>query len=150
VLNEVSVQLAELPRLKPRKLRALWQDLFGGPAHPKIRRDLMIPILAYRLQERAYGGLKPSIRKRLAKLATELVENPKAGLAQTPRIKTGTKLIREWQAQHHEVIVLDGGFEYLGCRYDSLSEIARRITGTRWSGPLFFGLKSQRKARLSQ
>jgi hypothetical protein len=148
--NEISTKLAELPHLKPPKLRALWQELFGRPAHPKIRRDLMVPILAYRLQERAYGGLKPSIRKRLAKLAAELVENPKAGLTQAPRIKSGTKLIREWQGQHHEVLAVEDGFEYRGHRYDSLSEIAREITGTRWSGPAFFGLRHSRKDRATQ
>ena len=145
--NEISAKVAELPHLDPPKLRALWQELFGRPAHPKIRRDLMIPILAYRLQEKAYGGLKPSIRKRLAKLAGELVENPKAGLAQVPRIKSGTKLIREWKGEHHEVLVVDRGFEYHGNSYSSLSEIAREITGTRWSGPAFFGLRHSQKDR---
>jgi Protein of unknown function (DUF2924) len=91
-----------------------------------------------------------SIRKRLGKLAVELEENPKAGMATSPRIKAGTKIIREWQGQHHEVIVVANGFDYRGNRYASLSEIAREITGTGWSGPLFFGLKSSRKARMNQ
>ena len=67
--NEISAKLEELLRLRTAKLRVLWQELFDKPVHPKLRREMMIPILAYRIQENAYGGLKPSTRKRLYKLA---------------------------------------------------------------------------------
>jgi Protein of unknown function (DUF2924) len=145
--TDISAEIKELPRLRTRQLRTLWEELFAKPPHPKLRRDLMIPILAYQIQENAYGGLKPSTRKRLEKLAEELERNPKAELQPVLRIKSGTKLIRHWQGRRHEVLANDEGFDYRGKRYRSLSEIAREITGTRWSGPLFFGLKRNRESR---
>lgn len=145
--DEISAKLQELPHLRTSKLRVLWQELFAKPVHQKLRRDLMIPILAYRIQEKAYGGLKPSTRKRLQKLAAELETNPKARLQPSRRLKTGIKLIRQWQGETHEVLVVDRGFNYRNKRYASLSEIARQITGTHWSDPLFFGLKQPRDAR---
>jgi hypothetical protein len=148
--TEISTKLQELPRLPKPELRALWQELFARSAHPKLRRTLMIPILAYRIQEQAYGGLKPSTHKRLQKLASELAKNQKAPLLLTPQLKPGTKLLRQWQGEMHEVLVADESFEYRGQRYESLSEIARQITGTRWSGPLFFGVKQGQKARPAQ
>jgi hypothetical protein len=148
--TEISTKLQELPRLPKPELRALWQELFARPAHPKLRRTLMIPILAYCLQEQAYGGPTPSTRQRLQKLAANLEQDRKAPLLLTPQLKTGTKLLRQWQGEMHEVLVADEGFEYRGKRYESLSEIARQITGTRWSGPLFFGLKKGQKARSAQ
>jgi Protein of unknown function (DUF2924) len=143
---EIETKLQELPHLPKPELRALWQELFARPAHPRLRRNLMIPILAYRMQERAHGGLKPSTLRRLQKLAANLEQNRKAPLLLTPQLKPGTKLLRQWQGGMHEVLVADEGFEYRGKRYESLSEIARQITGTRWSGPLFFGVKRSRNA----
>jgi hypothetical protein len=110
----------------------------------------MIPILAYRLQEKAYGGLKASTRKRLMRLAADLERDPQAQPSPAQRIKAGTKLIREWRGETHEVTVIDRGFEYRGKQWDSVSEIAREITGSRWSGPLFFGLKQPQTARTSK
>lgn len=145
--SEVSAKVKELPGLKTHQLRELWLELFAKAPHPKLRRDLMIPILAYQIQENVYGGLKPSTRKRLEKLAAELDRNPNAELQTTRQIKAGTKLIRHWQGHRHEVLASDEGFDYRGKRYRSLSEIAREITGTRWSGPLFFGLKQARESK---
>ena len=148
--TEVSTKLQELPRLPKPALLALWQELFAKPAHPKLRRNLMIPILAYHMQEQVYGGLKPATRKNLQKLAVALEQNRKNPFPLAPQLRAGTKLLRQWQGEMHEVLVVEEGFEYRGKRYESLSEIAREITGTRWSGPLFFGLKPPRKARLNQ
>jgi hypothetical protein len=148
--TEIRTQLHQLPRLPKPELRALWQDLFARPAHPRLRRNLMIPILAYRLQEKAYGGLKSSTHKRLQKLAVELKQNCQAPPPVAPQLKAGTKLLRQFQGEMHEVLVGDEGFEYRGKRYQSLSEIARQITGTRWSGPVFFGVKHSQKARSAQ
>ena len=145
--NEISAKVKELPRLRTPQLRELWQELFAKPPHPKLRRDMMIPILAYQIQENAYGGLKASTRKRLQKLAEELDRSSNAELKSAPQIKPGTKLVRVWQGRRHEVLAADDGFDYRGKRYRSLSEIAREITGTRWSGPLFFGLKQTRQSR---
>ena len=134
-------EISRLPTLSRADLLSLWRELFRQPAHPKLRRDLIVPILAYKLQEKAYGGLKPSTRRRLREIAEELERDPQAHIRSKPSIKPGTKLIRQWQDQTHEVLVTREGFEYAGRQYRSLSEIARQITGTRWSGPAFFGLK---------
>ena len=144
--NEISAKVKELPRLRTPQLRELWQELFAKPPHPKLRRDMMIPILAYQIQENAYGGLKASTRKRLQKLAEDFDRSPNLEL-KVQQIKPGTKLIRHWQGRRHEVRAIEEGFDYLGKRYRSLSEVAREITGTRWSGPLFFGLKRARQSR---
>ena len=148
--TEISTRLQELPHLPKAELLALWQELFAKPPHPLLRRNLMIPILAYRLQEQAYGGLNPSTRKRLHKLGAQLEENQKAPLPLLPQLRPGTKLLRQFQGEIHDVLVVNEGFEYRGKHYQSLSEIAREITGTRWSGPLFFGLKQSQKARSAQ
>jgi hypothetical protein len=131
-----------LPEFSKSKLSSLWRELFGRVAPSGLRRQLMIPILAYRMQERAYGGLKPSTLKRLHKHAHTLEKNPSAALIGIPRIRPGTRLIRDWRGDVHEVLVDDSAYEYRGKRFASLSEIARHITGTRWSGPLFVGVKT--------
>jgi hypothetical protein len=104
-------------------------------------------LLAYKLQEQAYGGLKPEVKRRLRELAAGFNRNPrKAGgkFTDSIRIKPGTRLIRQWENKTHQVTVGEAGFEYNGECYKSLSVIARLITGTRWSGPLFFGLRGRR------
>jgi hypothetical protein len=148
--TEMSTKIQQLPHLAKPQLLALWQELFAKPPHPRLRRELMVPILAYRIQENAYGGLKLSTRKRLQKLAQEVTRNREAPLQIMPQLKRGTKLLRQWQGELHEVMVADDGFGYRSKRYRSLSEIAREITGTRWSGPAFFGLKQSQKRGASQ
>jgi hypothetical protein len=147
--TEINRQLDELPHLGKAQLQALWQQLFGKPAHPLLRRNLMVPILVYRMQEQAYGGLKASTYKCLQKLVAEFAQSRKSAPL-TPQFEAGSKLLRQWQGEMHEVVVVEEGFEYRGDRYESLSEIARQITGTRWSGPAFFGLKTASKGRTSQ
>ena len=103
----------------------------------------MIPFLAYRIQENAYGGLKLSTRSELRRIARGIENLSSSGAKmRQPRIKPGTQIIRQWHGETHEVVVTKLGFEYRRARYNSLSEIARKITGTRWSGPAFFGLKT--------
>jgi hypothetical protein len=140
-------EISKLPILSRADLLTLWRELFAQPAHPKLRRDLMIPVLAYRLQEKAYGGLKPSTRRRLRTIAEKLKRDSQAQIRSKPSIKPGTKLIRQWQNETHEIMVSNEGFEYRGRQYGSLSEIARLITGTRRSGPAFFGLKQLQNKR---
>jgi hypothetical protein len=141
---DLEAQLSRLPSLETCELRKLWRELFQNPPHPKLRRELLIPILAYRLQEKALGGMKPSIARRLRTIADELASgrrNPRnSQLAPRP----GTRMVRQWQGKLHEVVTLESGYSYEGQKYTSLSEIARAITGTRWSGPAFFGLKKRR------
>jgi hypothetical protein len=109
-----------------------------------MRRDFMIPILAYRIQEQAFGSLSPRARKRLEELARQIESSPSRSISDRPALKPGTRLVRQWGNHVHLVNVESKGFEYKGSRYRSLSEIAHVITGTKWSGPLFFGLKSKK------
>lgn len=139
---DVKDRLALLPKMGRAELLALWSELYKQPPPPQLRRGLLIKFLAYRIQEQAYGGLSPATRKRLRELAHKFERDPNAEIAGAPRIKPGTRLIRDWGGKTYHVTVLDNGYEYAGQRYSSLSEIARLITGTRWSGPLFFGLKN--------
>lgn len=131
--------------MERKALHALWQQLFGKPPNPSLRREVLIPILAYRLQEVSCGGIKASLERRLG----ELVISGPSGRQNNSllRPKSGTQFVREWQGKLHEVAVLPNGYEYNDQTYGSLSEIARTITGTRWSGPAFFGLHPRTKER---
>src|SRR5206468_814524 len=98
------------------------------------------------MQEVALGGLRPEPQRQLRQIAQELKQTGGVAKRFRPQPKPGTRLIREWQGRTHEVLVLDDGFSWQGAQYRSLSAIARKITGTAWSGPLFFGLKQNRSA----
>lgn len=127
-------------------LHKLWQEVFDSPPHPKLRREILMKILAYRIQEKAFGGLKASTNRRLKAIAENVVGG-KRGIGPAPiGPRPGTRLVRQWQGNLHEVVVLDAGFSYRDRTYRSLSEIAREISGTRWSGPAFFGT-TKRKAK---
>jgi len=139
--------ISELPALDRSKLHRIWQELFPQPAPARLRREWLVRILAYRIQERLYGELKPELQRELIRVGQALERNPNAANF-TPN-QAGTQFVREWNGVSHTVTSADDGrYEYRGKRYKSLSEIARLITGTRWSGPLFFGRrKKQRGAR---
>lgn len=137
--------LATLPDLPSKTLKERWTEHYGAPPPTRLGRALMIRAIAYRLQENVHGGMKPVTRRGL----TRAVEAITAGRAPTPpraRIKPGTRLLREWQGVTHEVIVLETGVQYRGKSWASMSAVAREITGTRWSGPLFFGLRTRNDA----
>jgi hypothetical protein len=136
--------LEQLPTMERNELLKLWRDLFGPVPSPSLRREMLIPILAYRIQEKAFGGLKESTVRKLRELADERIDGE--SLVQNGlRPKIGTRYVREHAGKLHDVTVLEAGYEYEGTTHRSLSEIARAITGTKWSGPAFFGLK--RRAR---
>jgi hypothetical protein len=120
------------------------EAVFGSNPPAKVRPSLMIQTIARRLQEQALGALKPSTQRLLQKVAEDAGAGRKAptnGKGVRPRV--GTVLVREWHGTKHQVNVVKDGFVYRSKRYGSLSQIARTITGTQWSGPLFFGLKSR-------
>jgi hypothetical protein len=142
--SEVSDAVKALPQMTREQLLAAWQQHFGKPAPPGVRRELLVPMIAYRIQENAYGGLPESTRAKLREIALSLEGNRKPHAMLLQRYKPGTRLIREWGGRRHEVRILEKGFEYQGKHYDSLSVIARTITGTPWSGPVFFGLKKSK------
>jgi hypothetical protein len=146
--DSIEKQLEGLPSLSRGDLAQLWQKLLSSAPDSKIRRPAMIRFLAYRIQELVHGSLSASSERRLRQLAEALAGNRNRQASR--KIQSGTRLVREWQNQVHLVNVEPKGYEYRGARYQSLSEIARLITGTRWSGPLFFGLKNQPDSRTAK
>ena len=139
--SQITDQIAKLSVLSRSALLDLWQELYRKPAPRGIRREILVPFLAYKIQEHAQGGLKPTTLAELRRIARALERNRLSnGPVVRTRIKTGTRLFREWRGRTHEVFVTESGYEYRRVGYRSLSEIARKITGTRWSGPAFFGL----------
>jgi hypothetical protein len=146
--DSVLAQLAALPAKTTPELKQLWRELYDREP-PSFNRHFLVKRLAYRTQELAYGGL--SVRAE-AKLSALIEEEDRRLKGKQPVRKgdrpiAGTRLIREWQGVEHCATVLDDGFEYQGRRYKSLSAIARAITGTRWNGPLWFGLRNHRSAK---
>jgi len=139
--KDIGAQLREFGELRRQDIETLWAELYGCTLNALSRREVVVLLLAYRLQEKAYGGLSSTTRKRLRTIAAQIEADPDAAFLDVPRIKPGARLIREWQGETYTVTVTEDGFAYNGKRFKSLSEIARLITGTRWSGPLFFGLK---------
>jgi hypothetical protein len=137
-------RLSDLCELDRVALCDLWKQLFDASPPVKLRRDLMIPILAYRIQEKTFGSLKAGTRNRLRQLAEGFARDPAQAVSSKLTLKPGTRLVREWRDEVHLVNVEANGYEYKGGRYKSLSQIARLITGTRWSGPLFFGINGDR------
>ncbi|MGE0666120.1 MAG: DUF2924 domain-containing protein [Sphingomonadales bacterium] len=134
--DDVGRQLAELEALDAKALRVRWKDLFDCPPPKWMQRELLLHAVAYRVQERALGGLKASTRRKLRQL-TEATTAPRRA---APKLQPGSQLMREWNNELHCVDIVEAGFVWRGRTYRSLSSIAREITGTRWSGPRFFGL----------
>lgn len=144
--HDVEARLAEVPELSRAALCDLWKGHFGTSPPAQLRRDLMIPILAHRIQEKAFRSISAGTRNRLRQLAEGFANNSENVVSLKPTLKPGTRLVREWRDEVHLVNVEANGYEYKGGRYKSLSQIARLITGTRWSGPLFFGINGDRSA----
>ena len=129
--------LADLPVIS---LRARWRELFKVEPAARLSRDLLCRAIAHRLQESSQGGLSKKARRQITKHIKELADHGAISVPIRPDLKPGTKLIREWRGRTHQVEVLVDGFTWEGNCYRSLSQIAREITGTRWSGPRFFGV----------
>ena len=145
LVDPIPARLAALKSAPPSDLKQEWRELFET-APPPFNRRYLESRLAYRIQELAYGGLKPETTRRLERLGEEL----DGGDRKKSRIRAdlmpiaGTRLIREWQGVEHVVTVTTDGFEWQGRPYTSISALARAITGTRWNGWVFFGLKNHR------
>ena len=143
----ILARLAALKTTPTTELKAQWRQLFGAEPPPYNRRFLESR-LAYRIQELAYGGLKPQTIERLEALGEQL-DGGRRDARRRPADRlpiAGTRLVREWQGVAHTVTVTRDGFEWQGRPYRSLSAVARAITGTRWNGWTFFGLKNHRGA----
>jgi hypothetical protein len=140
-LAKLDQQLAALATMSSAQLRAEWVRVYRTPA-PPLSADLLARGIAWRLQERVHGGLTKAHLRELRRYKTRLdaagnvSTNVNAG-----RIKPGSRIVREWGGSTHHVLVLDDSYHYQDRSYTSLTQIAREITGTHWSGPRFFGLR---------
>src|SRR6516162_8632810 len=146
--GRVGEALTRLPELGLVELRQQWRALYKSDAPPHLSRELLLRAIAYRMQEVAFGGLRPEHRRQLRQIVEEFNQTGEIRRRARLELKSGTRLVREWRGRTYEVLVLDDGFSWQGTEYRSLSAIARKITGTAWSGPLFFGLKPNRSAAL--
>ena len=138
-MNGVAERVAALTLLSPTQLRTEWRRTFRTVA-PQITPDLLARGIAYRLQEKAFGGLNRVAKSDLDRLADP---TSRAKRRTNASIKPGTRLVRSWGGKTHAVLVTDDGFLFDGQNHRSLSAIAETITGVRWSGPRFFGLKNK-------
>jgi hypothetical protein len=139
VLDEIkALESATVPSLKAQWKAALKRD---PPRFAK--RGFLTQVLAWEVQARAFGGLKSSIHRQLLALGAQNCSSTSKIIQPVVKLRPGVKLFRSWRGVTHEVMVTDKGFLWRGQPFDSLSTIAREITGTRWSGPLFFGLKKR-------
>ena len=138
--EDLAGEIATLNTLEPTALLQKWKALFGTDPSPLLARIFKVRAIGYRLQEQRYGGLKPTTQRLLDRVCEGRAD---VGRKRMPdkRVSAGTVLIREWGGVSRRVTVLDHGVVYRGRRHRSLSEVAGVITGARWSGPLFFGLK---------
>jgi hypothetical protein len=131
--------LADLTRAD---LVARWRTHYRSDPPKGISRRLLIRAIAYEMQAKRYGGLKPATDRRLMKIANGTALGDHGSRKASPALQPGARLVREWNGVSHVVEVVEGGCVWNGCRHRSLSAVARAITGARWSGPRFFGLTS--------
>ncbi len=140
-MDDLCEELARLAAMPAALLRIEWRKLFRTEVPADFSRDLTLRAIAYRLQEQGGGGLAPSHVRLLDRLAQG------GGDDAARQLKVGTMLVREYQGERHEVVVLPDGFHWHGTTYAGLSTIARAITGTTWNGPRFFGLRGKQGAK---
>ena len=138
--------IAKLPKLRPGHVHALWRKIYRSEPPVGAKREFIARLLAYALQERAHGALPRSVGKQLASHVPQPAMGAPSPPSSAPTIdlRPGARIVRTWRGKTHEVSVLDRGYAYRGDHYRSLTEIAKVITGTHWSGPRFFGLKRGR------
>lgn len=141
--DHLDQQIATLSSLGVADLRKAWAERFRRPAPPIQSADLLLRLFAWKLQVAAFGDLDAETSSKIARLKTALARGKSTTPSPALGLRPGSILSREWRGQVHRVLVLDQGFEHLDIRYRSLSEVARAITGTRWSGPRFFGLEAE-------
>jgi hypothetical protein len=144
-VSKLEDQLAALATMSPAQLRVEWRQVYRTPP-PVIGPSLLALGIAYRLQEKVSGGLPAARVRELARLAKGAAKGslePEHGAT----LKVGSRLVRNWHGETHQVLISDDGFVYRDTLYSSLTPIARDITGSNWSGPRFFGLKAKVRER---
>ena len=138
-------EIAALEDLGTQALRKQWRRFYHAEPPAGLSRDLQVRAIAYKMQERVHGSLPQHVKRKLRTLAGQLETEGGGKFKLGIMLKPGAKLVREWGGRPHAVVVLDDGFDYEGKRYPSLSAIAWEITGARWSGPRFFGIRQALK-----
>ena len=139
---DIASDLAQLEGLAILEVWQEWWRLHQTPPPMRLSRDILLRGIAYKLQERALGGLSKSTLRKLQSSDLDGLPMPEGRRRPRASFKPGTRLVREWHDVTHTVVILADGVEWRGQRYRSLSVVAREITGARWSGPRFFGLKA--------
>jgi len=139
---EVEAELERLPKMPIVDLRSRYRELFRAEPPKAFGPDLLRRSIAHRIQEKAYGGLSREHQRLLDQLVKAAQAKPNGRIELPRRIKPGSELVRTWNRQSYRVVVMEKGFAWEGRTYSSLSEIAFEITGTKWNGPRFFGLRS--------
>lgn len=142
---EIEEDLAALARTPIAQLRERWREIFRTEPPPAFGPDLLRRGIAQRLQEKHYGGISATPQRQLDQIIKAMAANPGGRIELPRRIMPGAVLVRTWKDKSHRVTILDDGFSFEGKTYRSLSQIAREITGARWNGPRFFGLRTTRK-----
>ena len=144
-VENLDCDLKALERLSRAELAGRWRDILGSDPPKGISQRLMLGAVTYAIQAKRYGGLSSAAHRRLDAIATY----PGKPVGTPPPMRSkpapGSRLIREGNGTSHIVDVVEGGYIWDGTRYGSLSSIAQAITGTQWSGPRFFGLRSRAK-----
>jgi hypothetical protein len=139
-----------LKTLPLTELRQIWAETWGMQPHAKIGRTMLIKSLEYRRREQAMGGMPPELQQRLKTLVAAYKRNPRYFDEDVHGLKPGTRLVKTWKETRHTVLVVKNGFEYEDRLYTSLSEVAFAITGSRWNGWVFFGLKKHNRKAEAQ
>jgi hypothetical protein len=139
---KVENELDRLPKMPIADLRNRYRELFRTQPPSAFGPDLLRRSIAHRIQERAYGGLPKTAQRLLDQLVKAAAAKPNGRLELPRRIKPGSELVRTWNGRTYRVMVMADGFAHDGKTFSSLSEIASDITGTKWNGPRFFGLRS--------
>ena len=147
--SELREEIVLLESLDADLLKARWTAVYGTEAPPRFSRDLLTRAVAYRIQESVLGGLKPATRRLLERVARDARGRRPTRVAPITKLSAGTVLLREWSGHQHQVTVLENSLMFRGKHYRSLSEIARLITGSHWSGPAFFGIVPRRQGALN-
>jgi hypothetical protein len=139
---EFESEIANLAILPRAELVERWDTFFQNSAPKGLSKRILISGIAYQMQVRRYGDLKPAVHRRLQKLSKAPINRKQTKAVTSPSLQPGTRLVREWNGHTHVVEVMGKGFIWNNERHRSLSAIARAITGARWSGPRFFGVKT--------
>lgn len=147
---QIERDLGHLKTMPLAQLRSAWLERFGSHP-PKLKtREILLRIMAWRIQADIVGDHRPDVKRKLTQLAAAFEKDPNHAISPIPDLKPGIVLTREWKGVVHRVLVLHEGFTYDERHYRSLTDIARTITGTRWSGPRFFGIEQRARQRLAQ